>query len=527
MFLGFLTLITALSISAVAIYYSVAGLVTIFSAAAIPIMIMGSALEIGKLVTAVWLHRYWKQTVWWLKTYLSIAVIVLMFITSIGIFGFLSRAHIEQTANVAEITETIARVESDIERKNQAIARAEETISEAQSRTRNQETDIQQQIDREQARIDSAYQRIQPAIDEQNSIIAREEQRLGGGVALYQEQIATIDRNLRSIEENIGAGNVEAVQALVGVRADGNLGPATQRAIEAYRATQTAERQRLSELIASESRNITSPVIDAARAEIQRLRGLAEQEIADSNALISRLRTQIGIDNSQEVEQIVSEQEQIIATTRQEIESLIDRKFQLETEYRLFEAEVGPIKYIAEFIYGDVDKNLLEEAVRWLIVIIIFVFDPLAVLLLVASQYTFEMHRKEKSNKLLEEKNELPNRTNEQEQPDPEFKLPEISELERGLSVEEPKTDATVSGTGHEERDSELERSRELEELESSDDYKSAKQRWKDDHPEETLKEWKDKYIKGEVDQLPWNGYVQNAEQGTNSIWNRIKNRNE
>jgi len=70
MFLGILTLVTALTISAVAIYYSVAGLVTIFSAAAIPIMIMGSALEIGKLVTAVWLHRYWRQTVWWLKTYL-------------------------------------------------------------------------------------------------------------------------------------------------------------------------------------------------------------------------------------------------------------------------------------------------------------------------------------------------------------------------------------------------------------------------------------------------------------------------
>ena len=61
MFLGILTLITALAISAVAIYYSEAGLMTIFAAAAIPIMIMGGALEIGKLVTAVWLHKYWKQ----------------------------------------------------------------------------------------------------------------------------------------------------------------------------------------------------------------------------------------------------------------------------------------------------------------------------------------------------------------------------------------------------------------------------------------------------------------------------------
>jgi len=97
MILGILVLITALSISAVAIYYSVSGLVAIFAAAAIPIVIMGTVLEVGKLVTAVWLHWYWDKAKWWLKTYLSIATIVLMFITSMGIFGFLSKAHIEQT----------------------------------------------------------------------------------------------------------------------------------------------------------------------------------------------------------------------------------------------------------------------------------------------------------------------------------------------------------------------------------------------------------------------------------------------
>ena len=85
MALAILVLITALCISAVAIYYSVAGLVAIFAAAALPIMIMGGVLEVGKLVTAVWLHRYWKQASWWLKSYLSVAVLVLMFIRSISI----------------------------------------------------------------------------------------------------------------------------------------------------------------------------------------------------------------------------------------------------------------------------------------------------------------------------------------------------------------------------------------------------------------------------------------------------------
>ena len=109
MIYGILTLLTALCISAIAIYYSVAGLAAIFAAAVTPIIIMGVALEVGKLVTAVWLHKYWSKATWWLKTYLSTAVLILMFITSMGIFGFLSKAHIEQTSASEE---SVARVES-------------------------------------------------------------------------------------------------------------------------------------------------------------------------------------------------------------------------------------------------------------------------------------------------------------------------------------------------------------------------------------------------------------------------------
>ena len=80
MFLTILTLITALTISSVAIYYSVAGLAAIFAAAVVPILIMGTTLEVAKLVTTVWLHRYWREAVWWLKTYLTVSVVILMFI---------------------------------------------------------------------------------------------------------------------------------------------------------------------------------------------------------------------------------------------------------------------------------------------------------------------------------------------------------------------------------------------------------------------------------------------------------------
>src|SRR5210317_2349104 len=127
MALGILVLITALTISGVAIYYSVAGLVAIFAAAAVPIMIMGGALEIAKLVTAVWLHRYWRQTVWWLKTYLTVAVVVLMFITSMGIFGFLSKAHIEQTSAGQESVAQVERIDGEIKRLEDIIDRAEDT----------------------------------------------------------------------------------------------------------------------------------------------------------------------------------------------------------------------------------------------------------------------------------------------------------------------------------------------------------------------------------------------------------------
>ena len=96
MVLALVTLITALGISAVAAFYSIVGLMAIFSASALSIAIMGIVLEIGKLITASWLYQNWKRVPFLLKSYLTIAVIILMFITSMGIFGYLSKAHIDQ-----------------------------------------------------------------------------------------------------------------------------------------------------------------------------------------------------------------------------------------------------------------------------------------------------------------------------------------------------------------------------------------------------------------------------------------------
>lgn len=398
MFLGILTMITALCISAVAIYYSVAGLMAIFAAAAIPIMIMGGVLEVSKLVTAVWLHYYWREATWWLKTYLTTAVIVLMFITSMGIFGFLSRAHIEQTAIATEGLAQIERLDAEIARQQAGIQRANERIESIQTEDSSRDQEIQAQIDREQTRIDNAYERIQPAIDEQNVIIEQEQKENQERINLLQTDVKRIDQELEALRESLANENIELAQGIVGVRVDGALGPNTEAAIERFRSQRQSEKQRLVQQIES-IRQSPNSVINGARNEIQRLRSLAEQQISDSNDLINRLRDQLGQTDRKEIEQRVSEQRTKIEEANNLIDQYTEQKYQLEAEYRKLEAEVGPVKYLAEFVYGeDADKDLLEESVRWVIVIIIFVFDPLAVLLLIASQYTFKLTKTEKTN---------------------------------------------------------------------------------------------------------------------------------
>ena len=359
MFLPLLTLFTALSISAVAIYYSVAGLMAIFAAAAIPIMIMGGTLEIAKLVTAVWLHKYWNHATWWLKSYLSISVLVLMFITSMGIFGFLSRAHIEQTSAGEESLAKVETIASEITRQTAIIERAETRVKQLESSGTGADANVQSQIDKEQQRIDSAYARIQPAIDEQNKII-------GGQAKLFQDELDKIDTALAQLQSYIDAGgrdNIKKAQAMVGAAADGGFGPNTAAKFKAWQTEQQLKRQALLTKIQQATNN---PQARAAAKEISRLRQTAERQVADSDSLINRLRTNIGkTDNTAQIQADIDAQQERIKLANTEIDTLSAERIALEAQYRKLEAEVGPIKYIAEFIYGDTaDKNMLEEAVR-------------------------------------------------------------------------------------------------------------------------------------------------------------------
>ena len=123
-----LTLLVAIAISVVAAWYSILGLMAIFAAAAIPIAIMGAVLEVGKLVTASWLYQNWNTVPKLLKGYLTTSVVVLMFITSMGIFGFLSKAHIDQTILTGDNSLQIEQIDQKIDREQRNINDAEKVI---------------------------------------------------------------------------------------------------------------------------------------------------------------------------------------------------------------------------------------------------------------------------------------------------------------------------------------------------------------------------------------------------------------
>ena len=152
MFIAILTLLSALSISGVAIFYSVIGLATIFPGAFVPVVIMGGVLEVGKLITASWLYRNWKFTPFMLKTYLTTAVIILSLITSMGIFGFLSKAHLEQNLasdtliqRIQILNDKIDSEKNSIVRQNAVIDRLENSIS-RDTGTADGDIEVQQSI---------------------------------------------------------------------------------------------------------------------------------------------------------------------------------------------------------------------------------------------------------------------------------------------------------------------------------------------------------------------------------------------
>ena len=258
--IAYLALLSGLTISAVAIWYSVEGLISIFAAAVIPIIVMGVALEVSKLIATIWLKLNWTRAPVFIRAYLIAAIAILMVITSMGIFGFLSKAHSDQSL-----------VSGDVQSK----------------------------------------------------------------IAIYDEKIKTARENIEANRKQLKQMD-EAVDQVMGRSTDEK---GADKAVSVRR---------------NQSR--------------------------DRNALAKDIEAN----------------QKLIAT-------LNDQAAPIRAEVRKVEAEVGPIKYIAAFIYGsNPDANILEKAVTWVIIIIVSVFDPLAVILLLASQYSFQWFRKAREEDELE-----------------------------------------------------------------------------------------------------------------------------
>jgi hypothetical protein len=128
MILAILTFLTGIAISSVAIYYSVLGLASIFSGAVLPIMVMGAILEVSKLVAAWWLKSNWHRAPFLLKSYMLIATIVLMLITSMGIFGFLSKAHSDQSLATGDVGSQVAIYDEQIKIERENVANSQSLI---------------------------------------------------------------------------------------------------------------------------------------------------------------------------------------------------------------------------------------------------------------------------------------------------------------------------------------------------------------------------------------------------------------
>jgi len=399
-FIAWLTLVTALTISGVAIYYSVSGLAAIFSAAVIPIIIMGGVLEVSKLVTAVWLHRYWGIATWWLKTYLSIAVLVLMLITSIGIFGFLSKAHDTASGNATEAIATVQRIDGQIAREENRIEILEDRIAGLNS---GDGFDVSGSITQQQEIIAGARGAVQADIDYNQTQITAINERLDrdlealetsltADIQVQTDKLVPLDELVASYRDEEDSGFIN--------RTD-NRGEA-ERVLQEQKPERDAIATEITRLRdsardrESELRREASVAVREAQGNINDYRAQTQDTVDAATAEINRLRQQSNSSQDDDLEQI-DEWNLTIDGIYNTIDSLRDEKFESEQAVRLVESEVGPIRYIAEFFTGteDADAGLLETAVSWLIMVIIFVFDPLAVLLLIASQYTFEQRRKE------------------------------------------------------------------------------------------------------------------------------------
>ena len=372
-YLNWLALVTSVGIAGIAAYFSVLGLATIFAGAFIGIVIMAGALEFGKIVTAAYLHLFWDRLNYQ-KWLMATMVFVLMLITSLGIFGYLSKAHSEQTGDTAQAQSVVTRIDNLIAREEAKIETYEGRISTLGVST----IDVSDSIEQQEIIRDGAWDRVQGDIDYAQ-----------GQIESLRGQLTTLDSAVNNLREK-GVEVITTDEGGVFQGAETETIDYVQQANELF-TQQTEQRQQIREDIAVQQGNI------------DRYRQQAQNTIDGANAEIKRLQ-QASTGDADEIIEKTDEYNLLIDQTYDKIDELKLEKFDSEQVILTLEREVGPIKYIAEVIYGQEDSvKYLDNAVRWVIYMLIFVFDPLAVLLLISS--IGQVYREEeKSRPIINEK---------------------------------------------------------------------------------------------------------------------------
>jgi len=373
MFLAGLIFISGVSISLVAAYFSIVGLATMFPGSKEAIIIMGAVLEVGKLIAAVWLHKNWHNAFGFLKYYLLSAVIILSIITSMGIFGFLSKSHVEHGASIEKEQAIISQIEHKIDRKQEFITQRNDLISSLQSSSTDLKEDSNTIIDRLDKRIKSLKEEEKSLISIQDNIILKIESK---------EEV--LNEALKNSKKSTGLFSNNT-----------------------YNSTLSSQQ---------EDRNKIEQDKQAALNKIQEIK-------LEFNKKIEEVR--VKIDEVQQVSKPTVSSDPKIESYRldvekayEEINKLESEKFEYGSALRALEVEIGPIKYIVGALHEWVGFDVgTEQAIRIIIVVLIFVFDPLAILLLIAATITYSASKEEElppevkeiRNKLLEELEEYLN----------------------------------------------------------------------------------------------------------------------
>jgi hypothetical protein len=373
MFLAGVIFLSGVSISLVAAYFSIIGLATMFPGSKEAIIIMGGVLEVGKLVAAVWLHKNWDNSFKFLRFYLLSAVIVLSAITSMGIFGFLSKSHVEHGASMEKEQATILQLENKIERRNEFITQRESFISKIESR-----------VDVDDGNKDEVIQRLQERVSEikseSDSIIKAENELIKN----YNSRISELDVQLNSA----GGGGLFSNK------------PKYNELVE----SQSTERESI-----SQSKKSSLDIIKSSR----------ESSASSISSIRSQIDSiQLGTPSSLEEDPKVTQYRSDIELAYEEISAMENEKFDYGSALRTLETEIGPIKYVVGALQEWIGLSVgIEQAIRIIIVILIFVFDPLAILLLISGTITYSKLKeddlppdvKEIRNKLIDELEEYLN----------------------------------------------------------------------------------------------------------------------